>query len=262
MHRWFSTIEGRSSRSRPEGGGDLAAARPRSGPSARTKGVAVAVGAVLVVALVALSSAGAHPGASSATATTQAPRTVGSDGTTTSLPAISLPVVPSIVHDAPTTTTAPPQRSAVPATTTTTAAPGPCTSQDLSFQTTTDAAGYAPGATVTVTTTVRDLVACQFTPTAAADGSCPAEIVVLDASGGQVYPPSRQAEKCASLPGGLLQPGSEDEVSLRWAQQVTTAGGSSAQAPGGSYSAVGTWTWSEGGQVTSSGPTSAPFTIS
>jgi len=130
----------------------------------------------------------------------------------------------------------------------------------VAVTTATDAPQYAPGATVTVTTQLRDLVTCQFTPAPSSNGGCDTDVTIVDSQGHEVFPVTDQAVKCASVPAGVLQPGSVATVVLHWTQQVVNSDGSSGPAPPGSYSAVGTWNWAAAGGAASA-TAKAPFTL-
>jgi hypothetical protein len=142
------------------------------------------------------------------------------------------------------------------------AATSPCAPGDLSITTATDNTSYAPGAQVTVTSHLVDDVACVFTPMQAGQYSCPATVLVVDATGSQVYPMSGQSEECAGVPSETLQPGTVVTVTSGWPQQTMGPSGP-AQAPGGQYRAQVIWVWSAGSgsapnQVAADSP---PFSI-
>jgi hypothetical protein len=142
------------------------------------------------------------------------------------------------------------------------AATSPCAPGDLSITTATDNSSYSPGAQVTVTSHLVDDVACVFTPVQAGQYSCPATVLVADASGSQVYPMSGQSEECAGVPSESLQPGTVVTVTSGWPQQTMGPSGP-AQAAGGQYRAQVIWVWSAGSgaapyQVTADSP---PFSI-
>ena len=142
---------------------------------------------------------------------------------------------------------------------------GPCTPNDVTIVTTTDAPAYSPGATVTAETELVDNVACDYTPVAAGPYSCPTTIVFTNSSGQQVYPVQGQGEQCAPLDGGYLTPGATRTVTVKWPQQgaITT---SPTQPSADQYYAIGQWTWSSAG-AGAPGPfqasaASPPFVVS
>ena len=82
-----------------------------------------------------------------------------------------------------------------------------CTAADLALTTVTDKSAYADGGAVTVTSTIRDVVACDFAPVAAGAYGCPATITMVDGSGNQVWPATGQGEQCSALKSETMQPG-------------------------------------------------------
>ena len=151
-----------------------------------------------------------------------------------------------------------------------------CSSGDVSLVTATDASGYAPGAPVRITTTVRDLVACLFEPAAASSGdgagagsSCATTVAVTDAAGDRVWPVPGQVEQCAPVAATALVPGQTLDVAVVWTGVADVPGSPlDLPAPPGRYQAVGTWSWSGPGEPASSGAApvsasavSAPFTV-
>jgi hypothetical protein len=207
----------------------------------------------VVVGAVAFSRADNKPHAASSATATTVPRTVGSEGSTTTepqlvLPAISIPpATTSTTAPTPTTTAA---AVAAATATTTTAPPGPCGAGDLAVTTSTDKANYGAGAPVTITTVLRDVVACRYQPAASSPGACPTTIAVLDGQGRTVWP-APGAVACAQPRSGVLQPGTMISVTATWNEQ----------AAGGTYRAVGTWTWSGPGAAAAQAQGAAGFTI-
>jgi len=196
-----------------------------------------------VLALVALSTDPTHTNAGLPTvsSTTEAPRT---------LAAPAEPVLPFLapVPAPTTTTTTPPPATAAPRIVPVTAAaasPGPCTSEDLAVTTTTASSFYPTGSPVAVTTQLHVVHSCLFTPAAPA-GGCPTDVAVFGPAGNQVAPAPGAAVHCATPGSGLYNQGSSLSVSFTWNGQVD-AGGTATAAPPGTYRAVGTWHWSNGG---------------
>jgi hypothetical protein len=130
------------------------------------------------------------------------------------------------------------------------APPGPCAQADLVATTTTDKASYGAGAPVTITTVLRDVVACRYQPAAPSAGACPTTIAVVDGQGRAVWPAAGSVA-CAQPRSGVLQPGSVISVTATWNQQALP----------GTYRAVGTWTWSGPGATTQQAQGTAGFTI-
>ena len=179
---------------------------------------------------------------------------------TTTVPLTTTTTVPTEIYIPPTTSTTTTVPTTSPTTvvtpvkatptTTTTGPVGPCTPQDLLITTTTDSQSYATGTSVTVSSQIKDTVACDFKPVATGPYSCPTSVVIVNSQGNQVWPWSGQGEQCSVPTSGLMEPGSTQSISAVWNQQVPASSGSGGQqTPAGSYKAVGTWAWSSGGNT-------------
>jgi hypothetical protein len=117
---------------------------------------------------------------------------------------------------------------------------------------------YPPGESLQVTTEVTDVIACTFDPIAT--GDC---IVVVESSGGQVWPWPNQGEQCAPPAASVLDPGDVETLQATWNQQVLSTSGQSEAAPPGSYVAVGTWSWaSDSSSPDQLAARSTPFDLS
>jgi hypothetical protein len=103
---------------------------------------------------------------------------------------------------------------------------------------------------VTITTVLRDMVACRYQPAAPSPGACPTTIAVADDQGHTVWP-APGSVACAQPRTGILQPGSTISVTATWNQQA---------APG-AYRALGTWTWSGPGVAMAQTQGGVGFTI-
>lgn len=184
------------------------------------------------------------------------------------IPTVSIPLVPSTTSPAtgttpPTVARPAPTTTAPPAPTTTAATVGTCRPADVVVATSSDSSSYPPGSTVTVTTTLRDVRECIFTPAPAGPYGCASTIVITDAAGGQVWPSPGQTEQCSSPSSGVLQPGDVQTLRAAWNQQESGPGGlTSQQAPAGQYQAVGTWAWSSGGGAPYQASARSTFSLS
>lgn len=153
----------------------------------------------------------------------------------------------------------PPQRpiQAPSAASTTTTSPTACTAADLQVVTTTDRATYAAGDTVTITSKLTDVVACNFQPLSAQPSGCPTSVTVVDGNGNQAFPAPGQGEVCSTPDGGLLDPGATRVLTTVWdTSSASLAPGTSAQ-----YEGVGSWMWSGSGGVVTQSASSSPFTV-
>jgi hypothetical protein len=133
----------------------------------------------------------------------------------------------------------------------------------LQIVTTTDQSNYSQGQPVVMTTTLTDINTCIFQPAKVGEYSCPMSLVAQMATGAQVYPSPGQDEQCRTPVATTLHPGASDMLSATWNGQVAN-GGTTQNAPPGSYQAIGTWGWSAGqGQPAYSVNVQSPaFTIS
>lgn len=139
----------------------------------------------------------------------------------------------------------------------------PCAPSDLTITTSTDRSSYSPGVSITVTTRLVSSVACEFTLFPAGIYNCGESIVVDTWSGEQVFPTLGQSEQCASLPEGVLTPGSAETATIVWNQRTLLPTGGTGQASPGRYEAIGSWSWGSGaeGAPYEVAADSAPFTI-
>ena len=151
------------------------------------------------------------------------------------------------------TTAVPPTTGPSVATTTSPAAGGTplCTPADLSLSTSTGQSSYVQGSSVSATTSVTDVVACDFQPEPDAAYGCAATVVFEGAGGQEVWPTSGQAEQCSVPPARVLVPGSSESLTITWPLAEPT----------GSYTAVGTWAWFEGGATSVAHVDSGPFAV-
>ena len=168
--------------------------------------------------------------------------------------------VPPPVHattTSPPTTPPPAPATEPPASVAATAVPlAPCGPRDL--QVTVSVSGG--GGVTEVETVLRDLAPCSWQPVAVSGRPCPDTIAVENSAGAQVWPAPGQAEQCSTPAGRVLSPGQVETLSAAWDDRVPSAGGTAA-APQGSYTAVGTWSWtaSDGEPAQASG--TEPFSL-
>jgi len=66
--------------------------------------------------------------------------------------------------------------------------------------------------------------------------------VITDSAGNQIYPERGQAEQCAQVQGGDLEPGATRTVVFDWPEDAALPTGSG-PAPPAQYKAVATWSW-------------------
>lgn len=240
---------------------------PRYRPRKTSLAIAVlsALAVVMAFTVAETTSHSAGPASSVSPRTDAAPTPRPADSPPTTIPTI-IGTVPSPTLPAPLPRNAPaPARSpSDDSQVVNQPAPQPCTPSELAASTATDSSSYRPGSPVRVTTELRDDGGpCVFTPAKAGQYECGTSLVVDGASGDQVWPVPGQSEQCAQPSATVLQHGYTESVSVSWDQQYLPRSSSpEAQAPSGSYEAVGKWSWNgPGQQVYTLSADSAPFTI-
>ncbi|MHB8440023.1 MAG: hypothetical protein ACYDD4_12810 [Acidimicrobiales bacterium] len=215
---------------------------PHGRPSLQASIVAAVVAVGLVLALVAITSKSTQTNGALPTTSLPAP------STTSSAPVPSTQAtVPAPPARSTTTTTA---RTVTRVTTTTTTVIIPvCSASDFEITTSTDQSTYAPASTVTVTTTLRDLLACVYQPVDSPPYSCSVTLTV-DEGGAQVFPAAGQTETCNDPGRGVIEPGTQIMRSIAWSDP-----------PPGTYEALAAWDWA-GSSGTVNQSASSAFTVS
>jgi len=204
----------------------------------------------------AASSAAASPAAASPAGPTPASSVAGLEPTKAATTGVADPptrATPSPHDPASTTTTSAPPPMA----------PGQCTADDVTVTTATDASAYGPDGPVTITTTIRDALACVLDPVPTGPYDCGTSVTVDNGTGARVWPVPGQSEQCAQPPATALSPGAGLSVGVVWTGLSNVPGtGSDLPAPPGEYVAAGTWSWAgpSGQTVTVTGD-SPPFAL-
>lgn len=169
------------------------------------------------------------------------PRSPASPVTAGGTPAGPAPVTRAVPPPVTTTTGAPATVAAAPSVTWVAPQPGPftaapCRPADMSIATSTDAAAYAPGDAVVVTTTLRaERATCDLVLEPADGDDCASYAEVLDGAGRRAWPAGPVT--CAVPAATEVPPGAGETVAVTW---------DPVDAPPGSYQAVGVWSWSAG----------------